>query len=53
MSQCEHDFEVDERDGQVRCKFCQVSDDEMELPNKKQEEKDALDEFYKTQVNFE
>lgn len=53
MSQCEHIFEVDKTDGQVKCKLCGDLDDEMQLASNESLTKETLDEFYKTQVSFE
>jgi len=53
MSQCEHNFEVDPIDDQVRCLLCSDPDDEMQLVNKGEERKDTMDDFYATQVSFE
>lgn len=53
MSQCEHIFELDPVDKQVKCKLCGDLDDEMQLPNEGLTQKEVLDEFYKSQVNFE
>lgn len=53
MTQCEHKFEVDPIDDQVRCTLCADLDDEMELVNKAETLKDEKDDFYATQVNFE
>ena len=53
MTQCEHDFQLDEVTKQVTCTKCGDLDDEMELPNHAAELEDEKDEFYKTQVNFE
>lgn len=53
MSQCEHIFEMDKTDGQVKCKLCGDLDDEMQLVEEEQSEKEKLDDFYKTQESFE
>lgn len=56
MTQCEHTFALDPADDQVRCTKCGDLDDEMQLPNhalEKKEEKDKMDDFYKTQTSFE
>ncbi len=56
MTQCEQSFVVDLVDDQVRCTKCGDLDDEMQLPNREleiKEEKDKLDDFYKTQSSFE
>lgn len=53
MVQCQHVFEVDKSDGQVRCKICKDLDDEMELTIKEESSDQDLDDFYKTQINFE
>lgn len=53
MTQCEHEFEVDPIDQQVKCILCGDFDDEMQLANKAEALKDEKDEFYATQVNFE
>lgn len=53
MSQCEHDFELDKSDGQVKCKLCGDFDDEMQLADANRSEKELLDDFYKTQESFE
>ena len=53
MSQCEHKFEVDPKDGQVRCTLCGDLDDEMQLFNKKESLTDEKDDFYATQESFE
>ncbi len=53
MTQCEHDFQVDPIDGQVRCIKCGDLDDEMQSTNPVVEpEKDQV-EFDKSQVTFE
>ena len=51
MKSCEHIFELDKQEGQVRCKICGDLDDEMQLANST--EKELADEFYKTQESFE
>ncbi len=53
MAQCEHKFEVDPKDDQVKCTLCRGYDDEMQLVNKAETLKDMKDDFYATQVNFE
>jgi hypothetical protein len=53
MAQCEHKFEADPKDGQVKCTFCGDLDDEMQLVNTAEALKDEKDDFYATQVNFE
>ena len=53
MSQCEHIFEVDPKDDQVKCTLCGDLDDEMQLVNKKESRTDEKDDFYATQENFE
>jgi len=53
MTQCEHEFEVDPIDGQVKCLLCGDLDDEMQLVNQAETLKDEKDEFYATQVSFE
>ncbi len=53
MSQCEHIFEVDPTDGQVKCKLCGDFDDEMEVDYKEVSTKEQRDAFYKTQESFE
>lgn len=53
MSQCEHVFELDPKDHQVKCIKCGDLDDEMQLANQSLEESEALDDFYKTQESFE
>jgi hypothetical protein len=53
MTQCEHDFQLDPTDGQVKCIRCGDLDDEMQLPNPGLEKKEEKDDFYKTQINFE
>lgn len=53
MAQCQHVFEVDKSDGQVRCKVCKDLDDEMELAIKDEASNEDLDDFYNTQINFE
>lgn len=53
MSACEHVFELDLNDHQVKCGKCGDLDDEMQLPDKAAEEKDAMDDFYRTQESFE
>jgi hypothetical protein len=50
---CDHIFELDQSDGQVRCRICKVLDDEMEIANQEICENEKLEEFYKSQVNFE
>jgi hypothetical protein len=53
MSQCEHEFLLDELTKQVKCRKCGDLDDEMQLPNHTLESEEQKDEFYKTQVTFE
>jgi hypothetical protein len=53
MTQCEHNFQLDLTDGQVKCIKCGDFDDEMQLQNPGLEKKEENDDFYKTQVNFE
>ena len=53
MTQCEHLFEVDPADGEVRCTLCGDLDDEMQLPNPSLEASEELDDFYKSQESFE
>ena len=53
MSQCEHIFEIDKSDGQVKCRLCGDFDDEMQLAEKERSEKEIKDDFYKTQESFE
>jgi len=53
MTQCEHNFQLDQTDDQVRCIKCGDLDDEMQLPNHELEKKEEQDEFYRTQVTFE
>jgi hypothetical protein len=53
MTQCEHIFELDSSDHQVKCKLCGDLDDEMQLSNPKAEAAEELDDFYKSQVSFE
>ena len=53
MTQCEHLFQVDPNDGQVKCAKCGDFDDEMELPNIAAAKRESLDEFYKSQESFE
>lgn len=53
MSQCEHNFEVDPKDDQVKCTLCSDLDDEMQLVNKGEQAEDAKDDFYATQESFE
>lgn len=53
MSQCEHEFKLDEATKEVKCIKCGDLDDEMETENKALEAKDEKDDFYKTQVSFE
>jgi|GEM_PF-1083228 len=53
MTQCEHNFQLDPIDGQVKCIKCGDLDDEMQLQNPGLEKKEEKDDFYKTQVNFE
>lgn len=53
MTQCEHLFQVDPIDGQVKCTKCGDFDDEMELPNVAAQETEKLDDFYKSQESFE
>lgn len=53
MSQCEHKFEVDPKDDQVRCTLCGDLDDEMQLVNKDEQVNDEKDDFYATQESFE
>lgn len=52
-AQCEHIFAMDVLLGQVCCTKCGDLDDEMQLPNHEAEQRDAKDDFYKTQVSFE
>jgi len=53
MAQCEHDFQLDLEDGQVKCTKCGDLDDEMQLPNLALERQDEKDDFEKSQINFE
>lgn len=53
MTQCEHVFQIDPMDGQVKCTLCGDFDDEMELPNAVVTKGEILDEFYKSQESFE
>jgi hypothetical protein len=53
MSQCEHKFEADPLDGQVKCALCSDLDDEMELVNIAEELAGEKDDFYATQESFE
>jgi hypothetical protein len=53
MTQCEHTFEVDPKDDQVKCTLCGDLDDEMQLANKEEEIKEEKDDFYATQESFE
>lgn len=53
MTQCEHEFLLDESTKEVRCTKCGDLDDEMQLPNPELTKAEAQDEFYKTQVSFE
>lgn len=53
MTQCEHEFLLDEVTKEVKCIKCGDLDDEMQLPNHALEIKEEKDEFYKTQVSFE
>jgi hypothetical protein len=53
MAQCEHEFEVDPKDDQVKCLLCGDLDDEMQLVNKAESLKDEKDDFYATQMSFE
>jgi len=53
MAQCEHEFALDEVTKEVKCIKCGALDDEMQLPNPELIEKEAMDEFYKTQETFE
>ena len=53
MTQCEHEFLLDEATKEVKCTKCGDLDDEMQLPNHALEIKEEKDEFYKTQVSFE
>ena len=59
MAQCEHDFQVDPKDGQVKCTKCGDLDDEMQLTNpglereEEEGEEEEREEFGKSQVTFE
>ena len=53
MSQCEHQFQLDPKDGQVRCIKCGDLDDEMQLENVALEKQEEKDDFDKSQVSFE
>lgn len=53
MTQCEHEFILDEISKEVRCSKCGDRDDEMQLPNPELEIEEAKDEFDKSQVSFE
>lgn len=53
MSQCEHVFELDPKEHQVKCIKCGDLDDEMQITDKEAQQKEALDEFYQTQETFE
>jgi hypothetical protein len=53
MTQCEHNFQLDLKDEQVRCTLCGDLDDEMQLVNKAEQVEDAKDDFYATQESFE
>lgn len=52
MTQCEHEFELDDVSKEVKCIKCGDFDDEMELVNLELEEEEE-DEFENTQLNFE
>lgn len=53
MTQCEHEFLLDQDTKEVKCTKCGDLDDEMQLPNHALEVEEEKDEFYKTQVSFE
>ncbi len=53
MEQCEHDFQIDPVDGQVKCKKCGDYDDEMEIEIETPIAQAAEIEFDKSQISFE
>lgn len=53
MAQCEHDFQVDPKDGQVKCTKCGDFDDEMQISIDEPVEIKEPIEFDKSQVSFE
>jgi hypothetical protein len=53
MSQCEHEFALDKATKEVRCVRCGDLDDEMLLPSHELEEKEATEELFKSQMDFE
>jgi hypothetical protein len=53
MTQCEHAFELDPKDHQVKCIKCGDLDDEMQKDNPGLEAEEELDDYYKSQVSFE
>lgn len=53
MAQCDHDFQVDPKDGQVKCIKCGDFDDEMQSLAPEPASKEEPIEFDKSQVSFE
>lgn len=53
MAQCEHVFQVDPIDGQVKCTKCGDLDDEMQVAIVEPTPKKTTIEFDKSQVSFE
>lgn len=55
-AQCEHEFALDPKSGEVKCIKCGALDDEMQLPIEDIDERDArekLNEISESQLNFE